>query len=93
MGGCLMPFAKKKPLTIEYRVFDGSNYAELNDWTDGLFRLGEREPGTLNAEAEVFDKLHRTWVTVYKDQVVIKGSLGEFYPHAVPLFYENYDLL
>lgn len=88
-----MPFARKKPLVIEYRIFDGTNYAELDEWTGGLFRLGEREPGYPKAEAEVFDKLHRTWVTVFKGQIVIKGVEGEFYPHATDLFYENYDLL
>jgi len=88
-----MPFARKKPIEIEYRVFDGTNWKELAEWTNYRFRLGEREPGYPAPEAEVYDELHDTWVKVFKGQIVIKGVEGEFYPHATDLFYQNYDLL
>lgn len=83
-----MPFAKKKPIEIEYEVFDGSNFNDLYEWTNGDFRRGPDE-----MYGEVYDYLHDSWIKVEKGQVVIKGTQGEFYPHAVPLFYENYDLL
>ncbi len=84
-----MAFATKKPITVEYHVFNGSNHSELNGVTGGWFRQHEGHPG----EGEVYDYLHDTWIKVYAGQVIIKGSEGEFYPHAVPLFYENYDLV
>lgn len=83
-----MAFARKKPLVVEYEVFDGENFDELFDWTGGDFRPG---PGTFYGE--VYDFLHDTWIKVSPGQVIIKGSAGEFYPHEVPLFYENYDLI
>lgn len=84
-----MPFAKKKPIEVEYHVFDGTNYEELHTATGGWFRKREGHPG----DGQVYDYLHDTWINVYAGQVIIEGSQGEFYPHAVPLFYENYDLL
>lgn len=84
-----MPKARKKPIEIEYKVFDGSNFDELFEWTGGDFMSHFSLPFT----GEVYDVLHDSWIKVFKDQVVIKGTQGEFYPHEVPLFYENYDLI
>ena len=41
-------------------------------------------------EAEVYDRLHKTWVTVLKNQWVIKGAQGEFYPIAEEALYRSY---
>lgn len=83
-----MPFATKKPLTVEYEVFNGYNFDHLNEFTGGWFRPREGHPGN----GEVYDVLHDTWINVYAQMVIIKGTSGEFYPHAGPQFYENYDL-
>jgi hypothetical protein len=83
-----MPRARKKPIEIQYEVFTGSNFDELAVKTVGCFRSG---PGGFYGE--VYDELHDTWIKVYPGQVIIQGTQGEWYPHAIPLFYENYDLL
>lgn len=82
-----MPFAQKKPLVVEYMEFDGTNYEDLLEFTEGNFRsiIGMQVP-------EVYDELHDSWIKVFVGDVVIKGSKGEFYPHEGELFRENYIL-
>jgi hypothetical protein len=65
---------RKRPITITAVQWTGDNLDELMEFTDGDFELD------VFGLAEVWDKLHDTWVTVKDGQWVIKGVKGEFYP-------------
>ena len=41
--------------------------------------------------AQVFDRLHSTWVHVYDGQWIIRGIQGEFYPCAGDVFAATYE--
>jgi hypothetical protein len=44
-----------------------------------------------DADAQVYDKLHSTWVFVYTGDWIIKGIRGEFYPCRPDVFAESYE--
>lgn len=84
-----MGWYRKNPIDVEAKGFDGTNWAELINFTGGYFReIGDTDDDTL--VAEVFDFLHRTWIGVHAGDYIIRGSRGEFYPHEGELFKENY---
>jgi len=84
---------RKKPVEVEAVLFDGENYTELSEFTgDKFFHVIEEDRGDdPDIIAEVYDKLHSTWVGVKKGQYIIKGLKGEFYPHDGELFWEAYE--
>lgn len=87
-----MKFVSKR-IEIEAVQFDGGNYAELADFTDDQFwyvEIANRidDPDIM---AEVYDKLHSTWVGVKAGQWIIKGTKGEFYPCDPEVFEAKYE--
>jgi hypothetical protein len=73
---------RRRPAVVRMLRWDGSNEAQLDEFTVGGFRVirpGDRDaaPGIT---AEVWDKLHSTWVGAKTGQFVVCGVLGEFYP-------------
>ncbi len=92
---------RKKPIEIEAVQFNGKNYPTVNQFVgktfevDGEFHWGfcpvehlQREDGVV---AEVWDKLHATWVGVKAGQWIIKGVQGEFYPCDDSVFRDTYE--
>lgn len=84
---------RKKPVEIEAVQWTGDNFRELDRFTVGMFRTVEPEdrgddPGIT---AEVFDKLHSTWVGVKDGQWVICGVQGEFYPCDPDVLSQTYE--
>lgn len=75
---------RKKPIVVEAVQYTGYNEDELIKFTHGYFRLSK-------FPAEVYDKIHETWIFVAIGQFIIRGSKGEFYPHDEELFYQNYE--
>lgn len=60
-------------------------HRDLYAWSDGKVR-------TVNAwEGEVYDELHRTWVTFDWGDFIIKGTEGEFYPCKPDVFAKKYE--
>lgn len=47
--------------------------------------------GVVDIVAEVWDKLHNTWVGVKEGQWIIKGFKGEFYPCDPEIFDAKYE--
>jgi hypothetical protein len=64
---------KKNAITVEGLRWDGSNKQQMLDFTDGNFRTTWRG-------AQVYDKLHRSWIKVFEGNSVLKGTQNEFYP-------------
>lgn len=86
---------RKKALEIDAMQFDGANHELLNSFTGGIFGLlspDDRECcDDPEAVAEVFDKLHSTWVLVYPGDWIICGVKGEFYPCRPDVFADTYE--
>lgn len=99
-----MPIYKSKPVDIEAVRFTGKNFKEIQDFVG----VREVEPGweicnfcpagtyvawdDKDIVAEVYDKLHSSWVGVKAGQYIIKGSKGEFYPCDPEVFENKYEL-
>lgn len=94
---------RKRPIEIEAIRWTGDNEAEIQDWaglsagTDGQNRFNALDPEDRQscddpeATAEVFDKLHSTWVLVFTGQWIIRGVKGELYPIAADVLAETYE--
>ena len=83
-----------KIVQIEAIQFDGDNFAELTQWTDGRFRKGKmsNSDGTESAfVAQVYDDLHQTWINVAPGQWIVRGAKGEFYPCDDETFHWKYE--
>lgn len=86
---------RTKPFEIEAIQFDGTNAEEINLWSGGQFfeveeQFRDDDPDVI---AEVMDDLHSTWVGVKKDQWIIKGAKGEFYPCDPEIFEAKYEVI
>lgn len=86
---------RKLPVVVDAIQWDGSNEEEIAAWSADLFRQLEPEDrancADPDATAEVFDKLHSTWVLVLPGQWVVRGVKGEFYPIAADVLAETYE--
>jgi len=82
-----------KIVVVEAMKFDGSNYFEISGWTAGRFR--EADPfiraDSPDVIAEVYDELHKTWIGVLKNQWIVRGAKGEFYPCDDETFHWKYE--
>lgn len=85
---------RKKPVVIEAMRFDGTNYRALRVFTDNDFCMVAPEDRTDDPEciAEVYDKLHSTWIGVKAGQWIIRGLKGEFYPCDPQVFENTYEV-
>lgn len=82
---------RTKPFEIEaiqYR--HNENLTELQVFTDSQFRIKHSRDDDYII-AEVFDKLHNTWVGVRDTDWIIKGMAGEFYPCNHKVFEAKYE--
>lgn len=84
---------KTKPFEIEAIQFNGDNVDELVEFTKGQFNwlLPEDRTDDPDCVAEVFDKLHSTWVGVKVNQWIIRGQKGEYYPCDPEIFEAKYE--
>lgn len=85
---------RKKPVEVEAVQWTGANLDEVQALTGSSdfcpVEPEDRGEGP-DQTAEVYDKLHLTWVRVYDGQWIIKGVKGEFYPCADDVFRETYE--
>jgi hypothetical protein len=85
---------RKKPVIIEAIQWTGANLAAVQDFAGhGFFGAVDPEDRAEDPDrtAEVYDRLHGTWVGVYDGQWVIRGIQGELYPCADDVFAETYE--
>lgn len=88
---------RKNPVEIEAMQFTGDNLAEIRAFVgtlDGYSHGFHLYPGGANVDgnvAEVWDKLHSSWVGVKKGQWIIRGLKGEFYPCDDEVFRDSYS--
>lgn len=85
---------RKKPVEITAVRWTGDNEAVVQSLTgrENFTRLDPEDTADdPDMTAQVFDRLHSTWVGVYTGQWIIKGVKGEFYPCAADVFEETYE--
>ncbi len=85
---------RKKPVIVDAILFDGKNVDAVQAFT-GFATFGLVAPTDRTEDpditAEVFDKLHSTWVGVKDGQWIIKGVQAEFYPCDASVFAATYE--
>jgi hypothetical protein len=82
-----MKFAKR-PVVIDAVQFDGDNWSEIDQFTNFCFRATWLVGPIV---AEVYDEIHDTWVGVRKNDWIIRGVKGEFYPCDNEVFQDTYE--
>src|SRR5688572_2479450 len=77
-----------KPVEVQAIQWNGKNSADIDDFTEGGFNVGQDEDGLW---AEVYDYLQHTWVPVNLQDFIIKGTQDEYYPCASSVFQRKYE--
>jgi hypothetical protein len=86
-----MPAFRKIPVQVEALQWTGSNIDELSEFTNAQFStLPQEERAVPEITAEVYDKLHVTWIGVKTGDWIIRGIEGEFYPCDEKVFAATY---
>lgn len=91
---------RKKPVEVEAIEYTG-DFVVIQEWCRdqepdehrAFFFPVDEEDCVDDPEivAEVYDKLHSTWVGVKLGQWIIHGIQGEFYPCDADVFAETYE--
>lgn len=76
----------KRPVTVRTLEWTGTNREQMYQFT-GIGPFMIREDGG----AQVYDRLHDSWVNVYPGQHVVQGVAGEFYPIAPDVLARTYQ--
>lgn len=81
-----------KPFIIDAIQWTGQNGQEIQEF------VGEHPKYNIpafnwlsNGDAEVWDHLQETWVHVHRNNWIIKGMKGEFYPCDNEVFQAKYE--
>lgn len=85
---------RKKPVIVQAIQYNGVNETDVQAFTGtGNFQTVAPEDRQEDPDitAEVYDKLHSTWVGVKNGQWVIRGVVGEFYPIDPDVLTETYE--
>lgn len=87
---------RKKPVVIEAVQYVDESYAsfaKVRKLAGKHFTIVEPEDRLEDPDivAQVYDKLHATWVGVKVGQWIIKGVQGEFYPCDSEVFDATYE--
>lgn len=87
-----MPRFRKKPLEIEAIQWTGDNEAELFGFAEiDFYPYDEHQREIDGFTAEVYDRLHKTWIKVKTGDWILKGIQGEFYPCEEAVFAITYE--
>ncbi len=84
---------RTKPFEIEAVRFTGDNFEDVKELAGKNFWPVSETEHLDDPEivAEVFDKLHSTWIGVKAGHWIIKGQKGEFYPCDPEIFDAKYE--
>lgn len=78
---------RKKPLVIEVLLWDGTNFAQIVEFTGSDGNADRVGPG----ELKVWNEQENDWIGVPLGHYVAKGVLGEFYPLSPEAYERTYD--
>lgn len=87
---------RKRPVEVEAIQWTLDNEIEIEEFCNGTEFSILSDTGRLycddpDATAEVYDRLHSTWVLVHENDWIIKGTEGEFYPCKPEVFEKVYE--
>lgn len=87
---------RKKPVEVTTVQWTGSNEAEVRDFAGAVnfHAVGPEDRYRVedpDITAEVWDKLHSTWVGVKTGQHIVQGVKQEHYPIAEDVLADTYD--
>ena len=85
---------RTRPVEIEAARWTGNNLEEMIEWTENNFKIRGIDESSLNPSgwvAQVYDKLHFTWINVLIGQWIVRGAKGEFYPCDDETFHWKYE--
>lgn len=86
---------RKKPVEVEMIRWTGENEAEVRDFAALDFHAVDAEDAARSDDpditAEVYDKLHSTWVGVKTGHWIVRGVKGELYPLDNEVLQETYE--
>ena len=86
----MIVYARKIPKTIRTVQWTGSNVEDIRVLTtEDFFRKVDLE---FEITAQVYDRLHDTWVGVKTGDWIIEGVEGEFYPCDNGVFEKTYEV-
>lgn len=78
-------WARKKPVTIEFKQFTGLNNQEIHDFIDGdSWDSAEDEIQIATLEGNMIASM---------GDYIIKGVNGEFYPCKPDIFHKTYEII
>jgi hypothetical protein len=80
---------RKLPITVHTLEWDGTNSAEMFHFCGDAFRT-VYDHASLPVAAQVYDKLHDSWINVLPGQHIVRGIRGEFYPIDPDVLAETY---
>jgi hypothetical protein len=81
---------RKLPITVHTLEWDGTNSAEMFHFCGDAFRTAY-DHSFLPVAAQVYDKLHDSWISVLPGQHIVRGIRGEFYPIDPDVLAETYE--
>lgn len=89
---------RKKPLVVDAMCFTGGNFVAVRKWQEGFGDKPKFWSVSISSPlvsqgiyAEVWDKLHSTWVGVKPFDWIIRGIEGEYYPCDGEVFKNTYE--
>ncbi len=83
---------RKRPVEVDAVRWTGDNAAELIAFTGTNFEpLDEPVDEDPEATAQVFDRLHSTWILVHTGDWIIRDVRGEVYPCRTDVFEATYE--
>jgi hypothetical protein len=80
---------RKLPITVHTLEWNGANSAEMFHFCGDAFRT-VYDHASLPVAAQVYDKLHDSWINVLPGQHIVRGIRGEFYPIDPDVLAETY---
>lgn len=89
---------RKKPLVVDAMCFTGGNFVAIRKWQEGFGDKPKFWSVSISSPlvsqgiyAEVWDKLHSTWVGVKPYDWIVRGIKGEYYPVDGKVFENTYE--
>ncbi len=89
---------RKKPLVVDAMCFTGGNFVAIRKWQEGFGDKPKFWSVSISSPlvsqgiyAEVWDKLHSTWVGVKPYDWIVRGIEGEYYPVDGKVFENTYE--
>lgn len=84
---------RKKPVEVEAIRYDGTNHADVQAFAPECFQaVDPRDCGDdPDIHAQVWDRLHSTWVGVKPGMWIVRGVVGEFYPIDEGVLADTYE--